>query len=331
MDNNENTPATADPKSYWNRLMLALSCTAAILLIGPVIIFSVQILRAYVGLNQSAEYVAMGSSFAAGPGISPRDPYSFYLCARSGNNYAHEFARATHLTLLDVTCSGATSDNILSDSQLLLPVQIDAVHKGAKLVTVTVGGNDASYISFLVASACQNRPGNVPLIDRLLGICRAPSEHDIGVGLNALPGKLYAIVNEINRRAPAAHVVLVDYVTVLPSSGTCAALGLTVAQADRARAIGEQLRLITSEVSRSTGASLVQASELTRGHDVCSSDPWVNGIRSSTSSSFSVAAPYHPRQQAMHAICVALEQFWRSAHLSSGETRRPPRRTVGSS
>ena len=63
-----------------------------------------------------SRYVAMGSSFGAGPGLRPRAPGSPRRAGRSARNYAHLVAAALDLDLdlglRDVTCSGATTDDI---------------------------------------------------------------------------------------------------------------------------------------------------------------------------------------------------------------------------
>ncbi len=48
-------------------------------------------------------YVAMGSSFAAGPGLPGRAPGSPRRAGRSTSNYAHLVARSLRLDLHDVT------------------------------------------------------------------------------------------------------------------------------------------------------------------------------------------------------------------------------------
>ena len=58
-------------------------------------------------------YVAMGSSFAAGPGIGQRVAGSPRSAGRSTGNYAHQVARRLGLGLDDVTFSGATTQDIL--------------------------------------------------------------------------------------------------------------------------------------------------------------------------------------------------------------------------
>ena len=63
-----------------------------------------------------SRYVAMGSSFAAGPGITPRASASPRRAGRSAGNYAHMVARALGLGLRDVTYSGATTSDSLQSS-----------------------------------------------------------------------------------------------------------------------------------------------------------------------------------------------------------------------
>ena len=59
-------------------------------------------------------YVAMGSSFAAGPGLRPRVAGSPRLAGRSQVNYAHLVAAKLGLELVDVTFGGTTTADILA-------------------------------------------------------------------------------------------------------------------------------------------------------------------------------------------------------------------------
>ena len=65
-------------------------------------------------LNTGARYVALGSSFAAGPGPGWRAPGSPRRAGRSSANYAHLIAAHLGLELTDVTYSGATTRDILN-------------------------------------------------------------------------------------------------------------------------------------------------------------------------------------------------------------------------
>lgn len=58
-------------------------------------------------IRPGVRYVAMGSSFAAGPGLPAGDPPRKDRCNRSTKNSAHLLAEKRGLSLLDVSCGGA--------------------------------------------------------------------------------------------------------------------------------------------------------------------------------------------------------------------------------
>src|SRR6476661_1721175 len=104
--------------------------------------------------------VALGSSFASGPGI---DPVVEPRCGRSGANYAHLVAERLGYDLIDVTSGGAAIDDLLTRPQALMtggtvPPQIEAVVPDAGLVTVTVGGNDVEYLRTLLHCSYRSDP-----------------------------------------------------------------------------------------------------------------------------------------------------------------------------
>ena len=63
----------------------------------------------------AATYTALGDSYAAGP-LIPNQSLNPLGCLRSDHNYAHLTAAAKGLTLTDVSCSGATT-NDMTESQ----------------------------------------------------------------------------------------------------------------------------------------------------------------------------------------------------------------------
>ncbi len=109
-------------------------------------------------LAPGAHYVAMGSSFAAGPGITASADQPPNRCTRSADNYAHQLARRRGLTLTDVSCGGATTAHLLGPWGEL-PPQLDALRPETRLVTVTIGGNDVGYIGGLIRASCLSRAG----------------------------------------------------------------------------------------------------------------------------------------------------------------------------
>jgi lysophospholipase L1-like esterase len=256
----------------------------------------------------SSEYVALGSSFAAGPGLASQAAHSPTLCDRSSENYPHLVAKAKGLNLTDMTCSGAVSDDVLNGGQYFQGSQLAAVKRTTRLVTITIGGNDVFYLGNLFAWSCANQPGKVPATFKAAGICDVHTPAQVAAAFTSLAGNLTKIVDQIHTRAPGAQVVFVNYTTVLPATGSCAALPISDAQVDQARAVASRLRSITDSVATESGSTLVDAASLTAAHNLCSSDPWVYGFGFSSNPLGHSTLPFHPREAAMEAIAAAVEK-----------------------
>ena len=251
-----------------------------------------------------AKYVAMGSSYAAGPRITQSADTPPTRCARSTDNYAHQIARRHGLVLSDVSCSGAVTASLLSPWNGL-PPQLDAVDADTRLVTVTIGGNDVSYMAVLGAASCQTLKG---ADDRKA--CPSVADPD-DQSFAALETNMRRIAAEVHQRAHGrARLVFVDYPPVLPAHGVCPATPISEDRADEARAIAKRLAEVTARVAKDSGADLIAASQFSIGHDACGQEAWMNGY---PRPGLPVeGAPYHPKLAAMTAIADALDQLiWR--------------------
>lgn len=253
-------------------------------------------------LIRGAHYVAMGSSFAAGPGVTQTVEGTPPRCARSQDNYARQLARKRGLALTDATCSGATTAHLLGPWKEL-PPQLDALGPETRLVTVTIGGNDLNWLGEVFAASCQALGLAAALPQYPCRNVQAPSE----AAYRQLEQQLSTFASEVHRRAPVARLVFVDYATLLPESGNCAALPLSVPDADVSRVTAARLRQITVDVAGRSGAEVLRASDVTRGHDACAPEPWMNGF-TRPSETFS-GAPFHPNLAGMTAVAQALDQF----------------------
>lgn len=248
-------------------------------------------------LGPNARYVAMGSSYAAGPGV-PDAADEDVRCARSTNNYAHQLARRHGLSLVDVSCSGATTKDILAKSDNR-PAQIDAVTADTKLVSVTTGGNDVGFVTLLGAASCRQLEAS----DKLPGgKCPVPPVVTNDTWRN-LSTAMKRIADEVHARAPAARLVFVDYLTVLPTAGQCAATPMSANEANAARAIAKRLAALTAAVAKASGATVIRASELSKTHDACSNTAWINGFPLPGQARF---VPYHPNLKGMTAVADAI-------------------------
>ena len=257
-------------------------------------------------------YVALGSSFASGPGIEPIiDPG----CGRSGANYAHLLADRLGYDLIDVTSGGATIDDVLSRPQSLMtggtvPPQLEAVAPDADLVTVTVGGNDVEYMLTLARASYRAAPEAAPPdAGAFFGTPADPAAQEAALG--ALPGRYAGLVSAIRQRAPRARVVLVDYLTVLPPNGGCTALPMSDEHRIFCADVGRRLEAATAEAARLSGAELLTASVASREHAVCSPEPWVTGWEFGDIAAGGVG-PYHPNGAGMRAVAELLVEKLRA-------------------
>jgi lysophospholipase L1-like esterase len=234
------------------------------------------------------KYVAMGSSFAAGPGVGRRAEGSPPLCARSADNYAHLIAQRHQLQLVDASCSGATTLDILYKRQYGVPPQIEAVDAATRLVTITIGGNDVSYMANVIASSCLTRGGGAAR-------CRATADADVERVFTELEARMTAVVDATRGRAPNATIVLVDYFTIVPEHGGCPNLmPLSDAQLRGAATVAKRLAEITARVAEQRHVRLVKLSAASAAHNVCSRDPWILGFEPHNTSPDFRFPPYHP-------------------------------------
>ncbi|GAA3581363.1 SGNH/GDSL hydrolase family protein [Kribbella ginsengisoli] len=250
-------------------------------------------------ITAGSRYVALGSSFAAGPGIKPIVDKA---AGRSGRNYPQLVAEALGLELTDVTYSGATTAHILRERQDEAPPQIDAVGPDTALVTITAGGNDLEYIGTFIRGSMMNtlaKPATL-LGRRVANRIRARVSYLKEPGeYAAVAASLTEIVNTVRERAPRSRVVLVDYLTVV-GPGTRARLDvpLNEEQLPSIVMMADGLAGAFATAAEATGADLVEASAAGRSHAVGSAEPWTTGFRFGPGR----GVPYHPTAAGMAAV-----------------------------
>ncbi|MFK3739962.1 SGNH/GDSL hydrolase family protein [Massilia sp. TN1-12] len=254
--------------------------------------------------NASAEgerYVSMGSSYAAGPGVGQRDTASGG-CGRSLTNYARTVAQKRHLDLVDVACSGATTENILVRGQHGFPAQIEAVTPDTRLVTILIGGNDIGYVGDLFGFSCRSEGK---------GDCKVSDTAQLEQRFAALPASLDRVIAAVRKRAPDARIVLVGYLPAVPEDAgkTCAALPLARDEAQRMRATTTRLTQVFEAAATRNRIALVQASALGASHDACARDNYITGYRPARVPSWDEPVGYHPTQAGMDRIAQELDRI----------------------
>ena len=181
------------------------------------------------GLN----YVALGDSYAAGYGLLPLTGAPVPGCVQSANNYPHQIAAALKMNLTDVTCTSATTANIVTTPQVtaagVAPLQISALSADTDVVSLTIGGNDVGF--FEIASSCVSLSAAGPLAgDTTIPNCTAAYTAS---GTDVLAAKIRYVVAPaisntlaaIKTAAPNAKIFVVGYPSITPDVANTPAAG----------------------------------------------------------------------------------------------------------
>ena len=222
-------------------------------------------------------YVALGDSYVAAPNIGDRDDDNG--CLRSKNNYPHLLAEKLDLALTDVSCSGATTDAIEGEQQLRgggVDPQIEAVDDDTQLVTLGVGFNDLGLtirVFVQCVSLARRDPDGSPCTDA----DRAAGAKGTQNALDQMDDRIGAVVETVAQRAPEAQIVLVGYPTIFPTTDTCAELNIAAGDLPLVRHVVESLNASAERVARKHDATYVDTATPSKGHDICSDDPWIAG------------------------------------------------------
>ena len=278
---------------------LATVAVLVLLSVGAVLFVYVQAQRTPAA---RPEYVALGSSFAAGAGLGELQDGSPLICSRSVGGYPQRLARKLQLSIADMSCGGAQARHLIHGGQFFQGPQVRAVTSETRLVTITVGGNDTLYIGDLSQLAAR-RTGTPYgwLVRRLWTGPRRDRQ------FAKLEKDLVAVQGTIRKRSPNAVIVLVTYPALLPAAGTCSRVGLSRSEADLMRGVGDRLASVTRSAARKGGAILVDMHAIGQEHDACSAAPWTNGWANGG------IAPFHPNAQGAQATADAIARALRGS------------------
>lgn len=222
--------------------------------------------------GSSSEYVHLGDSYAAGSGVDPVVVDSPVFCQRSAANFGHVVAARRHLQLTDVSCAGATTDDLANDQYFGVGPQLDALGSRTRLVTMTLGGNNDAVFGGAI-SKCGDVAGDgtgSPCRDRYGDALTRP------IAESVYPALVTAL-RQVRGRAPNARVLIVGYPWILPSAGGCFPQ-MRVAAGDVAylRALQATLNSAVRRAAQATGVTFVDMSRVSDGHDACAgSARWI--------------------------------------------------------
>lgn len=249
--------------------------------------------------------VALGSSFAAGPGIEPvADEHAM----RSTRNYAHLLAAHLGADLTDLSVSGATTATILRTPQVTAagveyPPQILGVPTDADLITLTAGGNDLEFAGSMLYAAWSRAQPEGPMATLLGAGFGSGIPEPTDQSIASMGQGLTDIVTAARERAPHARIVLVDYLTVIDERPLPPQWPFSPEDTRTFRRIQEAIARGYAFAAERSGGDLLRASALSVGHGLGSADPWVFDFQPSIEAT---GSSFHPNLVGMSAIADAL-------------------------
>ncbi|MDQ6523331.1 SGNH/GDSL hydrolase family protein [Nocardioides sp. LHD-245] len=248
-------------------------------------------------------YVALGDSYTAAYLTGETDPESG-ACLRSLTNYPRLVAERLDLELVDASCGGATSRDVLSPQEkeggTAIPAQIEAVTSTTDLVTISVGANDIDLYGIVIGtcvSLAESDPDGSPCTDLAEG-----TEDKGERNLAAVGDTLARIVRTVAAKAPKARVVLVGYPQTFPPERPCPDLRIAKGDVDFAYDAAREVTDTLRSAADAMGIEYVDVWSATAGHDICAEEPWIAGAEPDRGDGFA----YHPFPEEQRTVADLL-------------------------
>ncbi|MGD8373982.1 MAG: GDSL-type esterase/lipase family protein [Candidatus Woesebacteria bacterium] len=269
------------------------------------------------------KYYALGDSFASGESVEPfeigtdevaiNDDDIVDTCHRSLFAYAKQLEQNASLKLQVpssgfVACSGAETENVFKpDDYDMMTLQQKAsfafktedpqavnIQPDADIVTISIGGNDIGFADFV--QLC------------LFGDCSSPGDNRrFFESVDSLGESLRNVYEQVLQIAPNAKVYAVGYPQLLPSSLTCspADVWMTAFSSSEMQAGRELVVAIDDKIKETVQLvgnerliyidPLVGSSPFV-GHELCTDDPYFNGVYIAPTGDMNKEFSFHPNQ-----------------------------------
>jgi lysophospholipase L1-like esterase len=213
----------------------------------------------------SAQYVALGDSYASGLGsfsYLPGTNSSQNGCEQASDGYVEQLATDLGDVLGFEACSGATIDSLVEGSK----AQDSALGHDTRVVTLSIGGNDVGFAPVL--TSCISGPGSpgstgcsgrdAAALSRAFGWLengRSPGQYVLP-GVDARGGtdedtngvplpSLVQLYKDIASAAPHARIIVIGYPELFESSAYSAGAGTTACK------VGSNLGVLDYTISAS--------------------------------------------------------------------------------
>lgn len=236
----------------------------------------------------SGTYAALGDSIAAGSGLTN----GAAPCYRSTDAYGYTVSTATGLPIHHLACIGAKTDEGLYDTQerdgYVLPAQIDQAFTSGtpRLITMTIGANDTRWTQFI--RQCYYITCGYDVDTARYAVYLA----DLQIELNVALAKIHSLSG-----GTPPQVIITGYYQPFSSTACSDTASLTMKEVSWLTSRTALLnKTISSTASKYSFADYAPVSFA--GHELCSSEPWVQGPAASL--------PFHPTAAGQQTIAAAV-------------------------
>jgi lysophospholipase L1-like esterase len=232
-----------------------------------------------------ASYVALGDSYTSAPLVPSTDLAEG--CFRSDGNYPSLLAEELEAQrFVDVSCSGADTGDVTGPQATAggrgrVPPQLRAVRPDTDLVTVGIGANDEGFFAGL-ATRCASSADAAQCTDAFLQQSAAL--------LARTRGRVTEVLTKVQDKAPAATVALVGYPRLVAPGEPCPQVPVPPSLLDEVAETEVRLNRALRSAAAAAGVTYVDMHPASRGHEICSADPWINGQRTDDQA----ALAFHP-------------------------------------
>ena len=224
-------------------------------------------------------YVALGDSYSSGEGVEPYEPDSAD-CHRSAGAYpslaAHQ-APARALTYRFIACSGATTDDV-NRPETGQVHEVEELSEAVRLVTITIGGNDARFAAMLRRCALGSTP------------CTEDNDNEEAFIEQEVRPRLRATYARLRDASAGARTVVLTYPHIFQTERHCGREpGMQNDEKAWMRDRTDQLDDIIGDEAPAAGLEVLDLRDAFAGHEICTADPWVSG--------WGQPGPFHPNAE----------------------------------
>jgi hypothetical protein len=261
------------------------------------------------GATAPVSYVALGDSYSSGEGNGPFDG----LCHRalhSDSAYPRMLPALVGYLAQPAfhACTGAEIDDVWLHPQAKRGdqrVQLDYVDGSTRLVTLTIGGNDLGFEDIVKQCLLPGNCSKWKIADR------------VEAGLQTIEAQLVdAYVRIRGRMDSGGQLLVAGYPRLFVSGDAGCKLFISDAEAEWMNSLVTRGNRGIAEATRAArrqkgNVSYVDVAERFAGHELCSEEPWLYGIKLTAGDGI-YKGSYHPRPSGQAAYARAFATLLRS-------------------